>query len=36
MRYIRYYAKVAKPIRWKYNDVGKRITHDLLFYGTVH
>ena len=26
MRYIRYYTKVAKPIRWKYNDVRKRIT----------
>ena len=25
MRYIRYYAKVAKPIRWKYNDVRNRI-----------
>jgi len=26
MRYIRYYTKVAKPIRWKYSDVRKRIT----------
>jgi hypothetical protein len=25
MRYIRQYAKRAKPIRWKYTDVSKRI-----------
>jgi transposase len=26
MRCIRYYAKAAQPIRWKYSDVRKRIT----------
>jgi transposase len=25
LRYIRLYDKVAKPFKWKYNDVGKRI-----------
>jgi len=25
LRYIRLYDKVAKPFKWKYNDVTKRI-----------
>ncbi|MGH9354769.1 MAG: IS630 family transposase [Terriglobia bacterium] len=35
MRYIRAYAKVAKPIQWTYRDVKRRI-HTNLTSGTAH
>ena len=35
MRYIRAYAKVAKPIRWTYRDPSRRI-HTKHIIGTAH
>ena len=35
MRYIKAYAKVAKPIRWTYTDITRRIKHTNVITGTI-